>query len=88
MDFLRTGDIGSKNDVILISQKAALSLDTTPPSWTASEVRSREVAYNIEAELDAETLGQPHRARTDLLVGQALGHIDQGLDRHLKSGQW
>jgi hypothetical protein len=77
MDWQRTGDADSRDKVIWISKNAAYAPDFTPPSWTAPEARSREVAYNIEAELDAETLGQPHRARTDLFVGQALGHIDQ-----------
>jgi hypothetical protein len=77
MDWQRTGDTDSRDKVIWISKNAAYAPDYTPSAWTVSEVRSREVAYNIDAELDAETLGEPHRARTDLFIGQAMGHIDQ-----------
>jgi hypothetical protein len=76
-DWIRNQDVDSQNDIILISQKAAYAYDTTPASWTVSEIRSREVAYNIDAELYAEKVGAAHRTRTDLLISQAMGHIDQ-----------
>jgi hypothetical protein len=76
-DYLRTGDVASRDAVLMLAQKAAYAGDTVPASWTASWERSREVAYNLLAELDAESLGAAHRARTDLLAAQALGHLDQ-----------
>jgi hypothetical protein len=77
LDWQRNGDVESKNALVLVSKNASYAGEATPSSWTQPELRSREVAYNIEAELDAERVGEPHRARTDLLISQALGHIDQ-----------
>lgn len=76
-DYLRTGATASRDAVLLLAQNAAYGSDSTPLAWTADISRSREVAYNLEAELNAETLGAPHRARTDQLANQALGHLAQ-----------
>lgn len=77
MDYLRTGDIRSKNAVILLAENAAFARDGTPLAWTAPETVSREVAYAIMSYLDAELLGAPRRTRLPQLVDQALGHIEQ-----------
>lgn len=77
MDYQQTGDPASKNAVMLLAQNGAYSSDSTPPDWTSSTITSREVAYNIMSELAAEDLGAPRRDRTNLLVDQALGQIDQ-----------
>lgn len=79
-DFRHTGDTASRDAVLLLSQNAAFGGDLTAPEWTVDFTRSRETAYNLMAELEAESLGAPHRARTDLLADQALGHIDQWTD--------
>jgi hypothetical protein len=76
-DFLRTGDTASKNAAISISRNAAYSPDATPLEWTVSADYSREVAYAIMGYLNAETLGEAHRARLDSFVSQAFGHLDQ-----------
>src|SRR5207249_5457120 len=76
-DYMRTGDAQSREALVLVSNNAAFAGDATLSSWTQPETLSREVAYNIEAELDAEQVGEPHRARTELLIDQALGHLQQ-----------
>jgi hypothetical protein len=76
-DYLSTNDVISKNSVLLISTNAAYTPDSTPLSWTIDSTMSREVAYSIRSYLSAEAIGAPHRTRTEALVDQALGHIDQ-----------
>ena len=79
-DFKETADESSKAAVHLLATKASYCADGTTESWTASAGRSREVAYCLNAYLNDEKLGQPHRARADLLLDQVLnpgGHIDQ-----------
>lgn len=76
-DYLATGDSTSKNAVNLLANNAAFAPDTTPLSSTVSADYSREVAYTIEAYLNAEELGAPRRARLKSLVDQAFGHLDQ-----------
>lgn len=77
LDYLKTGDVLSQSATILISQNAAYAADYTPLSWTVDASMSREVAYAIQSYLDAESVGAPRRSRTEPLVTQALGHIDQ-----------
>lgn len=77
LDYLKTGDTISQTAVVLISTNAAYAADYTPLSWTVDESMSREVAYAIHSYLDAESVGEAHRSRTEALVSQALGHIDQ-----------
>ena len=76
-DYQHTGDVRSKDAIILLSTNAAFAPDGTPLEWTASAAGSREVAYTIMSYLNAEAVGQPHRARLDDLVTQAIGHLDQ-----------
>ena len=77
LDYQHTGDVQSKDAITLLANNAAFARDGTPLEWTASTVQSREVAYSIMSYLNAETVGQPHRARLDDLVTQAIGHLDQ-----------
>lgn len=77
LDYVETGDPVSQSAVVLISKNAAYTADYTPLSWTVDASMSREVAYAIDSYLDAESVGEPHRSRTEALVSQALGHIDQ-----------
>jgi hypothetical protein len=77
LDYQHTGDVRSKDAIVLLSKNAAFAVDGTPLEWSASTVQSREVAYSIMSYLNAETVGQPHRARLDDLVTQAIGHLDQ-----------
>lgn len=76
-DYLRTGDIVSKNTALELSQNAAFSRDSTPVEDTVDATYSREVAYAITSYLQNENLGQTRRARLSILVDQALGHLDQ-----------
>lgn len=75
-DFLRTGDITSKNAAISLSKNAAFASDYTPLSSTATPDTCREVAYAIHAYLNAEYLGEPRRARMAQLVDQSIGYIN------------
>lgn len=77
LDWLQTGDAASQSAVALISKNAAYAADYTPLSWTVDASMSREVAYAIQSYLDAESVGEAHRSRTEALADQALGHIDQ-----------
>lgn len=77
LDWLKKGDALSRSTVALISKNAAYAADYTPLSWTVDESMSREVAYAILSYVDAESVGEAHRSRTEELVTQALGHIDQ-----------
>ena len=77
LDYQHTGDVRSKDAIILLSNNADFAGDSTTLEWTVSTVQSREVAYTIMSYLNAETVGQPHRARLDDLVTQAIGHLDQ-----------
>lgn len=77
LDFLHTGDDGSKNALSLLSTNAAFARDDTDAAATASADISREVAYAILSYLDAEQAGGGARGRLALLVSQALSHIDQ-----------
>ena len=76
-NFLSTGNATSRQSAILLAENASYAPDWTPLSWTANANMSREVAYAIMSYLNAENLGQKHRARTEPLVAQALGHINQ-----------
>jgi hypothetical protein len=75
MHFRRTNDPHFKDALILLSQKGSFA--SAPLDWTASTESSREVAYNLEAKLLAEDVGQVDRARAQQLADQALGHYDQ-----------
>ncbi|MEO2047685.1 MAG: cadherin-like domain-containing protein [Pirellulales bacterium] len=77
MHYERTGDVLSRDAVILLSQNAAYATDITPLAWTQDAALSREVAYAINSYLDAERLGAPRRDRLVPFVEQALGHLDQ-----------
>ncbi len=76
-DYLATGDVQAKEWAIKLSQLASYAPDGTPLEWTAPADKSREVAYNIMAYINAERLGEAHRARLDALMEQALGHCTQ-----------
>ena len=76
-DYLRTGDVTSRNALVSLAQNAAFARDGTPLEWTADSTVSRETAYAIMAYLNAELAGEPRRARLADLVNQALGHLNQ-----------
>ncbi|QDT73352.1 hypothetical protein I41_25410 [Lacipirellula limnantheis] len=77
MDYERTGNIASRDAVILLSTNASYAADSAPLPWTDNCDFSREVAYAMMSYLDAERVGAPRRARLDALSEQALGHLDQ-----------
>lgn len=81
-DLLSTGDQISKSGVLQLSQNASYAPDGTPLSWTENANMSREVAYAIMAYLNAEAVGAKHRSRTEQLITQALGHLDQWTVSH------
>lgn len=87
LDYERTGDLASKDGVVLLSQNAAYAHDR-PLEWTASADLSREVAYAINSYIDAEAMGEPRRARRQQLVDQAYGHLDQWFVRFAWPGPW
>jgi hypothetical protein len=77
LHFQQTGDTVSRSAVALLAKNAAYCADGTPAYYTASASLSREVAYCIEARLDAMALGVPKTAYYDLMVTTALRHLDQ-----------
>jgi hypothetical protein len=77
MDYGRTGDVTSKEAVLLLARNAAFARDGTPLEWTRDAKVSREVAYAIMAYLNAEKVGAARRDRLQPLVTQALGHLGQ-----------
>ena len=74
---LRNKDEAAKEAVLSLATEAAFAPDTRPAKDTERTDTSREVAYLIATLYNAEKLGAPHRARLDLLVDQAVGHLDQ-----------
>lgn len=76
LDYQHTGDIRSRDAVVLLSKNADFA-SSTPLEWTASTVQSREVAYTIMSYLNAQAVGQPPPTRLGDLVTQAIGHLDQ-----------
>jgi hypothetical protein len=72
----RTGDPLSKKAVELMAT-TVFGADITPIAWLDSFYYSRDTALSLMANLDLELLGGPHRARTDLLLQESFGHIDQ-----------
>ena len=74
--FKRTGDVKSKQAVLMLAQTMWAS-DNNPKEWSEGTARSREVAHSLRALMRAEELGAPPRERMKMLVGQALGHIEQ-----------
>jgi len=78
IDYLRNNDAISKSAVNLIALNGAYHPDSTPLAWTQDSTMSREVAYAIEAYLDAEDVGYPRRVpRLQQMIDQAFGHYDQ-----------
>ncbi|GIW87708.1 MAG: hypothetical protein KatS3mg108_2032 [Isosphaeraceae bacterium] len=75
--FRRTGDVRSRDALFALADNAAYSRESTAPDVLTPVERSREVAYALMTRLEAEALGKPHSARTDLLYEKALGHVDQ-----------
>ena len=77
LHYEQTRDTISRSAVALLAANAAFCSDTTPADYTTSASLSREVAYCIEARLDAMALGFPKTAYYDLMVTTALRHLDQ-----------
>jgi hypothetical protein len=77
LHFQQTGDTVSRSTVALLATNAAYCTDSTPAYYTASASHSREVAYCIEARLDAVALGVAKTPYYDLMVTTALRHLDQ-----------
>jgi hypothetical protein len=77
LDWERSAVAASKAAAILLSTNAAYAPDYTPEENTEWVWNSREVACTINAMIDAELLGETHRDRMELLITQAISHIDQ-----------
>jgi hypothetical protein len=76
MHYERTGDPLSKEAAIALL-KASYGPTGITTGGLIGEGLSREVAYAIEAMLEAERLSQPRHARLEEYVDIALGHCDQ-----------
>jgi hypothetical protein len=76
LDHFRTGSAASRNAVLLVARSAPFNADSLAPGVTVPQEYSREVAYALNTYQAAERLGGGHRLRRDLMVTQALGHID------------
>jgi hypothetical protein len=70
--YWKTGDVEWKNAAILLSTNAAYASDAVSDSALVDRVR--EVAYAVISHLDAEELGEAHRASTDQKIGFMKGH--------------
>lgn len=86
-DFELTGDQRSKDAVYQLSLHASYCRDDTPIEWSASASYMREDAYCINAMLDAEALGYPHRARADTMLTQLLDQLDATFTLRYKAEQ-
>lgn len=75
--YRRTGDQESKDQLILLSNNAAGTQDYLPVSYGEDVGGSRELAYCLMSYLQAESIGAPHRPRTEPVATAALGHIEQ-----------
>lgn len=72
-DFLRRNDELSKRAVILLSENAPYAAS----GGNLQPARSRETAYQLQAYILAEKLGQERHPSFDRAVAYALGHLDQ-----------
>ncbi|HEY7924637.1 MAG TPA: hypothetical protein VII62_15725 [Vicinamibacteria bacterium] len=77
LHYEQTGDALSRQAVGLLAQNASFCVDGTDPENTAIANVSREVAYCIEARLDAMALGFAKTSYYDLMVQRALEHMNQ-----------
>ena len=79
-DYLRTGDVKSKDAVILMAKNAAYAYrDVSPTASVWKPAYSREVAYNIDSYLLAHKLApdDPAFQKDDPYINVALSHLDQ-----------
>jgi hypothetical protein len=76
MHLERTGDGRTKDALVNLAANAAFA-DHSPAEWLRPIDTSREVAYNIQSKLLAESAGYTDRAEVQRLVDLALGHYDQ-----------
>lgn len=76
MDFERTGDAQSKSAVVMLA-RTMWGSDSTTGVWINNSNYSREVAYAIVGQINAEAVGEPKRARRQVLVDAAYRHMDQ-----------
>lgn len=76
MHYQRTGDTSSKEALVGMATNSAFARHETDPYMVRID-GSREVAYNIESKLLAESVGYNDRAEVQRLVGLAMGHYDQ-----------
>ena len=77
LHYEQTGDTVSRSAVGQLASHASFCVDGTDPEFTMSPSVSREVAYCIEARLDAMALGFAKTAYYDFMVQRALEHMDQ-----------
>lgn len=80
-DVIRNNSDRSRHALHLLAHNAAYARETTPAGETVSTEFSREAAYAISSYLSAEDIGEPRRARLELLVDHALGHMDSWFTR-------
>ena len=80
LDWERTGDVVSKDTVVLLSKKAAYAGDSTNRTYVVHFNRSREVAYAITSYINAEALGEAKRTIRADWVTQSYAYIPQWMD--------
>ena len=74
--FQRTGDTVSKQAVINLSKNASFCRDTTAEDPTDPQYM-REIAYCVNAFLDAEKVGEPRRVRLSTYVNALHSQLNQ-----------
>lgn len=73
----RTGDVKSKDALILLSQNGAGAGDGFPVRYAYDVAGSREAAYALMVYMMAEDCGAAHRTRADEMLEILLGHVEQ-----------
>jgi hypothetical protein len=85
-DFELTGDTRSRAAVENLAKAAAVCIPITPIDWLASASVTREVAYCLNAYLDAEALGFALPSpRANELLTLLLGYIDDIITMRYKT---
>ena len=77
MDYKATGDIKSKEAIIMLAKYGAFANERGTPAKLNNVALSREVAYNINCYEVARELGEPGFSGRDAFIDVALSHLQQ-----------
>jgi len=77
MDYKATGDIKSKEAIIMLAKNGAFASERGTPAKLNNVGLSRETAYNINCYEVARELGEPGFSGRDAFIDVALSHLQQ-----------